>query len=255
MLRRVHFECGACSASFVARHDEDRESLAVFCVNCGEPIAEGVPITSIADERAARRGSRAGDDRALGLLKSAGRGFPDTLPGLSPASPSHPPLPPVARAGSEAPRPESRGDAQTFGTVRRPRLGPLAALVLGFLLGVPVTSFAGHLIEKRHRPVLRHDQELARNLALAAAALDDGDFEAARKLLAESSAWTFPTDRRLAILRARLAFVRADAEWIRQRALRKLGSKVSEASRKAFADLAFAALDSARHEQAAANSK
>src|SRR5450755_1800252 len=80
MFRRVRFDCGACGEGFVDWHDEEWERTPVFCVNCGEPIFAGAPVDG--DASAEGGSTRAQASSALGVLKSKGDGFRDTLRGL-----------------------------------------------------------------------------------------------------------------------------------------------------------------------------
>src|SRR3954466_9497500 len=103
MFRQVRFDCGACGEGFVDWHDDDWERSPVFCVHCGAALVAGgaVEPSALAQSR-----SSAGDDRsarALGVVKGAGQGFRDTLPGLTEE---------VTPTGSDAPDPSRDRDTE-----------------------------------------------------------------------------------------------------------------------------------------------
>jgi tetratricopeptide (TPR) repeat protein len=221
MFRRVHFECGACGEGFVDWHDEEWERTPVFCVNCGEPIAAGAPVDS---ELSLERGSPRTEGQAasaLGVLKSSGNGFRDTLPGLrvagSDTSSSDAPEAsgdaeqrtlsatpgPFAKANSAAPR-ANVGPGSPW-TARRRKLAPLGALLVGFALGVPLTLVAEEPISRLMHPSAYASAELTRKLAAVSTAIDDGSLQQARSLLDRCVGSAPATDRRLTTLRARLA--------------------------------------------------
>ena len=109
MFRQVRFDCGACGEGFVDWHDQDWERSSVFCVHCGARIVAGasVPPSSLAKLPLPSGDARSA--RALGVLRSDGEGFRDTLPGLTEGDSSRdrdtePPLPraPLARNASQA---------------------------------------------------------------------------------------------------------------------------------------------------------
>src|SRR5450432_2328596 len=104
MFRQVRFQCGTCGEGFVDWHDDEWERAPVFCVNCGEPIVAGEPVESRRGEEQSR--AETTSESALGVLRTGGRVFPDTLPGLR----SVPPLP-ASSLSEEAP--ESSSQART----------------------------------------------------------------------------------------------------------------------------------------------
>ena len=218
MFRRVRFECGACGEGFVDWHDEEWERAPVFCVNCGEPIEAGAPVDSTAsDEREAPRAPNQAAS-ALGVLKSSGEGFRDTLPGLrvagdsaasseapessrdaGPATRSATPGP-FAKANSTAPRANA-----SLWAARRRRLAPLGALLVGFALGVPLTLVAQEPISRLIDPAAFANAQLTQQLAAVSTAIDNGSLGQARASLERCLTQAPASDRRLATLRARLA--------------------------------------------------
>ena len=265
MPRRLRFECAACGASFVDWLDDDDELTSAFCVNCGQRVAHAVQYG------AAPYGTRASEaTSALGLVRGSGHEFPETLRGLRPprapsflASDVAPPRPqlapasdrPFARADSTAPRPASEPAASLSAAParfwQRPRFAQLGALVIGFALGVPLTCLVEHAYFRARHAATTNGVDLTRQLAQVSAALDDGNLTGARSLLEQSARFAGVGDRRLSVLRARLAFESADAEWIRRQAQSKLGAAL-DAAPQAFADLAFQALEATKQERAAA---
>ena len=221
MFRRVRFECGVCAAGFVDWHDEEWERTPVFCVSCGEPIAAGTPVDSDPGEVPSEAVPlHAEPGSALGVLKGGGDGFPDTLRGLRVARPvsstsdapesspgerqaSEPTLQKAfAKANSTAPR--AQGEPAPSRGARRRKLAPLAALVLGFAAGVPLTLLAEEPVSRVFYPTEHNAAALTRRLAEVATAIDDGDLEHARVLLDHCVSLASPADRRLTTLRARL---------------------------------------------------
>ncbi len=223
MFRRVRFECGVCAAGFVDWHDEEWERTPVFCVNCGEPIVAGTPVDED-DGPGTFPSSPREALSSLGILKGEGEGFPDTLRGLRAAQPISRPgnklaargsepksssstNRPFARANSSAPRAlideteHTPPPALPKRSWRR-RAAPLGTFLLGFAAGVPLTLGAERLSEQFARP--RAVRELAQQLAGAATALDEGNWQRARSLLDQSATRVAPKDRRVATLRARL---------------------------------------------------
>ena len=208
MFRRVRFECEACSAGFVDWHDDAWQRTPVFCVHCGKPIAAWSPADEEEEEETPTPLSRRESESALGVLRTSGDGFPDTLRGLKPPS-NDTSLSAAVRAASTAPRlasdvtPLVLPDA--FRSRRRRLIGPLAALVLGFAAGVPLTLVAEEPILRVLRPAAQAELARARGLGLVSTALDDGELERARRAL-DWCAKDAPTgDKRVATLRARLA--------------------------------------------------
>lgn len=227
MFRRVRFECDACGAGFVDWHDEEWERSPVFCVNCGEPIAVGIPISEAQMPLSSPK--REGES-ALGILKGVGEGFRDTLPGLEAAAPFVPnedrapssfpepprqsesgsepaPQRPVARATSTRPEADDAKAVEPMPRRRalRSHLTPVAAMLLGFTAGVPLTLLAQRLGSAFHRPAASSTTAIAEQLATAASALDDGDLNRARALLDGITTRVPASDRRVATLRARLS--------------------------------------------------
>jgi len=216
MFRRVRFECGACGEGFVDWHDEEWERAPVFCVNCGEPIFAGAPVDG--DASADRGSSRAQATSALGVLKSSGDGFRDTLRGLrvagSDASSSDAPESsrdvgqatrsatpgPFAKASSTAPRASSSQWA-----ARRRKLAPVGALLIGFALGVPLTLVGEEPVTNLVHPAARARAALAAQLSAVSTAIDDGNWAQARSLLERCAASAPASDRHVTTLRARLA--------------------------------------------------
>ncbi|MEO7033010.1 MAG: tetratricopeptide repeat protein [Polyangiaceae bacterium] len=191
-------------------------------MNCAEPIVAG---TSVDDEPAVPSPLGRVASSSLGVLKGEGDGFPDTLRGLRAAQPISRPDNavatrrsesksgsgtdgPVARATSSAPRALSATIELTPPPAApkrswRRRAAPLGTFLLGFAAGVPLTLGAERLSSKFAQP--RDRRELAQMLSSAATALDEGNWDRARTLLAQSTSRAPATDRRIATLRARLA--------------------------------------------------
>ena len=199
MFRRVRFECGACGEGFVDWHDEEWERAPVFCVNCGEPIAAGAPVTSESSaERSSARAPRQATS-ALGVLKGSGQGFRDTLPGLRVASSdaSSSEIPESSRAaqqatGSATPGPFAKANSTapranvgpgSLWAARRRKLAPLGPLLVGFALGVPLALVAEVPMSRVVHPAAYARAELTRKLAAVSKALDDGSLQQARSLL------------------------------------------------------------------------
>ena len=223
MFRRVRFQCGVCAAGFVDWHDEEWERTPVFCVNCGEAIVTaGIPVDSEAGMLLPPRREEA---IALGVVKSSGGGFPDTLRGLRAARPvsspdvataqadtdSQTPLAtdrPFTCANSEAPRARvgdsERPAAFPCNAQRRRKLAPLGALLFGFAVGVPITMLAEGFIARWAHPAAREAALLTEQLRSVSSALDDGNLERARTLLEQNARRLPASDRRVATLRARL---------------------------------------------------
>ncbi len=217
MFRRVRFECGTCGEGFVDWHDDDWERSPVFCVNCGEPIVAGEPIESRAGEPPSR--AETASESALGVLKTDGRGFRDTLPGLRstppPASPTDErrdssseaqtetrpsPTGRSSRANSAAPRPSA-----AEWTPRHRRLASIAALCVGFAAGVPFALLAADPVMRVLAPARAARLQLRQRLSDVSSAIDDGQLERAHQLLTALTGPATNDDPRATTLRARLA--------------------------------------------------
>lgn len=227
MFRQVRFECGACGDGFVDWHDDDWERSAVFCVHCGAPIISlGSVAPSALAEQEPPKDSRPA--RSLGVLKSEGDGFRDTLPGLTVAPaesgqiPKAPKVPEdIASAASReeptlprAVRPQGIFDATSTAPkarlsnaawgLRRRSFAPIAALLLGFATGVPAALLAENPLLRVMNPNAYRNLQLKENLAQVSAAIDGGSWDRARELLDRASALSPQGDSRVATLRARL---------------------------------------------------
>jgi tetratricopeptide (TPR) repeat protein len=186
-------------------------------VNCGEPILAGATVDADASaEHESRTAAQAAS--ALGVLKSSGGGFRDTLRGLrvadSDASPSDAPESsrevrhatrsatpgPFAKANSTAPRAHG-----SHWATRRRKLAPFGAMLVGFALGVPLTLVAQEPISRLVDPAAFAGAQLAQQLAAVSTAIDNGSLEQAKALLERCRTLAPATDRRVATLRARLA--------------------------------------------------
>jgi tetratricopeptide (TPR) repeat protein len=221
MFRRVRFECGACGDGFVDWHDDDWERSSVFCVHCGTAI---VARGSIAPGSLAQRFLPEDDNRrALGVLKSDGEGFRDTLPGLTedagsaspqPSDPSRdrdteePTLPRASRprnafeATSTAPK--ARAWSPSVWAAHRRTLAPIGALLLGFAAGVPAALLAENPLLRLMNPAAYQRKLVSERLSRVSRAIDDGDLDSARDWLDRARGDAIPGDSRLATLRARL---------------------------------------------------
>jgi tetratricopeptide repeat protein len=222
MFRQVRFECGACGDGFVDWHDDDWERSSVFCVHCGAPI---VARGSVAPGALAARPQGKGESRpasALGVLKSDGEGFRDTLPGLTegmaprtsePTESSRerdtePTLPRASRprSASEATStvPKARLTHPSLWAAQRRTLAPIGALLLGFAAGVPAALLAENPVLRLMNPTAYQSQRVTSQLALISGAIDDGNWERARDLLERARRELSAGDKRLSTLRARL---------------------------------------------------
>ncbi|HYP99868.1 MAG TPA: hypothetical protein VER96_14430 [Polyangiaceae bacterium] len=233
MFRQVRFECGACGDGFVDWHDDDWERSAVFCVHCGAPIiALGSVIPPALDE-AKPPTSDSRPARSLGVLKSEGDGFRDTLPGLAISPPEggaarptevpkapkvpnvselgsrdteEPTLPgaarlrELARATSAAPKARLSG---AWG-LRRGSLAPIVALLIGVAAGAAAALLAENPLLRVMNPRAYRNLQLSEKLAQVSAAIDHAEWERARDLLDGARALSPSGDSRLATLRARL---------------------------------------------------
>ena len=222
MFRQVRFECGACGDGFVDWHDDDWERSSVFCVNCGAAIiARGsVAPGSLAVPRSPARESAPA--RALGVLRSDGEGFRDTLPGLTEDVPltsaeaadasrdrdTEPTLPRARRprGASEATStaPKARLTSPSLWIEHRRTLAPLGALLLGFAFGVPAALLAENPLLRLMNPAGYQRAQLTEQLALVSSAIDEGNWQRAHDLLEQTRAVAPAGDTRVATLRARL---------------------------------------------------
>lgn len=225
MFRQVRFECGACGDGFVDWHDEDWERSAVFCVHCGARIVARGSVAPPALEPADVPNSDPRPARSLGVLKSEGDGFRDTLPGLTVGLTGA-----EAREFAEGPDGSDAANRDTEPTLRvaRPRgmseatstapkarlsgawlsrkrvLAPLAALLLGFAAATPLALFAENPLLRVMNPSAYRNLQLSEKLSEVSAAIDHGRWDHARELLDRTAASSPAGDTRLATLRARL---------------------------------------------------
>ncbi len=266
MLRQVRFQCGTCGDHFVEWHDEALERGPLYCVNCGEPIdpgsqleaTEATEATEVIDATPVKRPERT-SNRSLGVIRGQGDGFRDTLPGLRVASPhaseaapessgkappAPPPAPPSsARATSSAPL---AGPSRPP-TVRRTSFQTaLAALLIGFIAGIPVALLGERSISRLANPAGYARRELSERLAAVSAAIDDGKLDAARAQLNQLVRAAPTNDHRVGILRARLALGmilvkrEADAERELQAVPQQTGIHPSTADLRRIFDAWFA---------------
>jgi len=225
MFRQVRFECGACGDGFVDWHDDDWERSAVFCVHCGARIiARGSVAPPALEPNAPTSDTRAA--RSLGVLKSEGDGFRDTLPGLTedfaggqarefPEAPdasdatnrdTEPTLR-VARPHGMSEATSSMPKARLSGASWAPRkrvLAPLAALLIGVAAGAPLALFAENPLLRVMNPTAYRNLQLNEKFTRVSAAIDHGDWDRARELLDDAAASSSAGDSRSATLRARL---------------------------------------------------
>jgi tetratricopeptide (TPR) repeat protein len=222
MFRQVRFECGACGEGFVDWHDDEWQRSAVFCVHCGARIVARGSLAPPAMSPA-RVSNEQGLARSLGVLKSEGEGFRDTLPGLSVAPGSldtphvadatsrdtEPTLPRAVRPGgtsdatSTAP---NAGVSQPKGwALQRRSLALIAALLLGFAAGVPAALYGENPLLRLMNPAAYRSLRRGENLARVSSAIDQGHWDDARALLDRARPLSPPADNRVATLRARLA--------------------------------------------------
>jgi hypothetical protein len=218
MFRQVHFQCETCGEGFVDWHDDEWERAPVFCVNCGEPIAAGEPVESASSD--ARSRPETASESALGVLRSGGQPFLDTLPGLRSAPPGPESLsdePPESgseaqtaargssgrgssRAASEAPRPSAAAL-----TARHPRLAPMSAMLIGFAVGIPFALLTVDPILRLLDPARMARLQQSEQFAALSTAIDSGKLELAHQLLDRITVRPADTDQRATTLRARLA--------------------------------------------------
>ncbi|HYQ30690.1 MAG TPA: tetratricopeptide repeat protein [Polyangiaceae bacterium] len=212
MFRQVRFDCGACGEGFVDWHDQDWERSSVFCVHCGARIVAGasVPPSSLAKLPLPSGDARSA--RALGVLRSDGEGFRDTLPGLTEGDSSRdrdtePPLPraPLARNASQATStaPKERITLASIWAAHRNRLVPIAALLLGVTSGVSTALVAEGPLRRLMNPALYQRLQLSEELARVSNAIDDGHWDRARDMLEHLQTEVPSGDKRVATLRAR----------------------------------------------------
>ena len=231
MFRQVRFECGACGDGFVDWHDDDWERSAVFCVHCGARIiARGSvapPALESAQSNAPNSDTRPA--RSLGVLKSEGDGFRDTLPGLTVALEGAEPreypdateAPDASEAASRDTEPtlrvaRPRGTSEATSNMPKARLSgawwppqkralaPVAALLLGFAAGVPLALFAENPLLRVLDPIAYRNLQLNEKFSQVSAAIDHGNWDEARRLLDRTAASSPAGDTRSATLRARL---------------------------------------------------
>jgi len=230
MFRQVRFECGACGDGFVDWHDDEWERSAVFCVHCGTAI---VKRGSVAPPPFSHEGtSDSRPARSLGVLKAKGDGYPDTLPGLSVAALDDRHVGDARRAverptpfdtgihDNEPTQPRAKrppGMSEATSTVPKARLSqtswwdgrrrtwaPIAALSLGFAAGVPTALFAENPLLRVMNPTAYRNLQLGQQLTQISQAIDDGNWDRARDLLARAQRSSPIGDSRIATLRARL---------------------------------------------------
>jgi hypothetical protein len=212
MFRQVRFDCEACGEGFVDWHDQDWERSSVFCVHCGARIVAGASVPPGSLAKPPLPNGEARPARALGVLKSDGEGFRDTLPGLTEVELSRdrdtePPLPRApqpsnaSRATSTAPK--ARLTLTSIWVGRRSRWVPIAALLLGVASGVSTALVAENPLRRLMNPALYQRLRLSEQLARVSSAIDDGNWDQARALLDHLQAEVPPGDKRLATLRAR----------------------------------------------------
>jgi tetratricopeptide (TPR) repeat protein len=230
MFRQVRFECGACGDGFVDWHDDDWERSAVFCVHCGAPIVALGSVIPPALDAHEPHSSDSGPARSLGVLKSEGDGFRDTLPGLTI------PPPDVSRSnGSELPEasdvsevrkrdteptvpratrprgtseatstmPNARLSIASWGLQRR-RWAPVVALLVGFASGVPAALWAENPLLRLMNPAAQRNRQLNEQLTQVSAAIDHGEWDRARAFLDRAQALSPAGDSRVVSQRARL---------------------------------------------------
>ena len=233
MFRQVRFECGACGDGFVDWHDDDWERSAVFCVHCGAPIVALGSVIPPALDEAKPPTSDSRPARSLGVLKSEGDGFRDTLPGLaiSPPEggaaratevPKAPKVPNVSELGSrDTEEPTLPGAARlrelsratsaapkarlsdAWG-LRRGSLAPIVALLIGLAAGIAAALLAENPLLRVMNPGAYRNLQLSEKLAQVSVAIDRAEWGRARDLLAGAAALSPSGDSRLATLRARL---------------------------------------------------
>lgn len=229
MFRQVRFECGVCGDGFVDWHDDDWERSAVFCVHCGAKILARGSVAPAAFDPPTPPSSDTRPARSLGVLKSEGDGFRDTLPGLTVgvvgsdeteatdrseapdasdvASRDTEPTLRVARprgmseATSSAPKPRLSG---AWWPQRKRTLAVLAALLLGLATGASLALFAENPLLRVLNPAAYQALQLNQELARISAAIDSGDWEHAHHWLERARASSPSGDSRVATLRARL---------------------------------------------------
>lgn len=237
MFQRVRFECASCGEGFVDWHDDEWERTPVFCVNCGEAIVSFAPL---ADDEAAEAPELTptrddhGEARALGVLKSDGDGFRDTLPGLRVAQPHEPSenAPESTRAerigagaaASGSSQARSSAPQASMPSAARParrRLGPVSAMLLGIAAGIPIALLSEAPIARLLNPAAVARVERSQRLAQVSTAIDEGKLERARELLGSGTLGLPQSDSRVATLHARLAlaFVLANQPTAAQREL------------------------------------
>jgi tetratricopeptide (TPR) repeat protein len=225
MFRQVRFECRVCGDGFVDWHDEDWERSAVFCVHCGAQIIARGSVAPAALDAPNPPSSDTRPARSLGVLKSEGDGFPDTLPGFTVAGGAEARELPDASDSSDATNRDTeptlrvarpRGLSQASSTVPKARLsssglaakkralGPIAALLLGFATGAPLALFAENPLLRVMNPTAYRNLQLNEELSRVSAAIDGGNWDRARELLEHARASAPAGDSRVATLRARL---------------------------------------------------
>jgi hypothetical protein len=216
MFRQVRFQCETCGEGFVDWHDDEWERAPVFCVNCGEQIVAGEPVESRTNEGQSR--PETASESALGVLRSGGRVFRDTLPGLRSAPPpalsDEPPESSreaqagtrgsAARGSSRAASEAPRASAAAW-TTRHPRLAPLSAMLIGFAVGIPFALLTADPIVRFLDPVRAARLQQSEQFAAVSSAIDDGKLELAHQLLDRITARPAGTDQQATTLRARLA--------------------------------------------------
>ena len=221
MFRQVRFDCGACGEGFVDWHDDDWERSPVYCVHCGAQLSAGASLPPSAFEEQVASNSEARAARALGVLRSDGTGFRDTLPGLTEDLPpissesgeardrdTEPTLPRASRpreaSNAASTAPKERLTRAPVWTARGRKLAPIAALLLGFAGGVSAGLLAENPLLRLIRPATYQRLRLSERLARVSRAIDDGQWQQARDLLDRCRVEAPAGDSRLATLRARL---------------------------------------------------
>ena len=218
MFRQVRFQCGTCGEGFVDWHDDEWERAPVFCVNCGERIVAGEPVDSHSSEGSSR--PETPSESALGVLRTGGRAFRDTLPGLRSAPPPAGSLADelpessreaqtgargAPRAGSSHAASEAPRASAAMWTARHPRLAPLTAMLLGFAVGIPFALLTADPMLRFLDPARAARQQQSTQLASVSTAIDNGKLELAHQLLDRIALHPGDADQRATTLRARLA--------------------------------------------------
>jgi len=241
MFRQIRFDCGACGEGFVDWHDEDWERSSVFCVHCGAPIVAGAAVTAVTEGPFAAPLLPNVDPRptrALGVLRSDGEGFRDTLPGLTEGDSSRdrdtePPLPrpsnPPKTSQATSTAPKEGITRASFWAARRHALVPIAAMVLGVAGGVSTALLAEAPLRRVMNPALYQRLQLNERLARVSSAIDDGHWEQARDMLDHLRTEAAAGDNRVATLRARftLGLILANRRSEAGRALSALPTSAS----------------------------